>query len=41
MATAERTDAWRRQVERAAERRGVDADRLEALVFLESAGRPR
>ncbi|MEO8091466.1 MAG: transglycosylase SLT domain-containing protein [bacterium] len=40
VATAERTEAWRRQVERAAERRGVDPDRLEALVFLESAGRP-
>jgi soluble lytic murein transglycosylase-like protein len=40
VATAERTDAWRGEVERAAERNGVDADRLEALVFLESAGRP-
>jgi len=40
VATAERTDTWRNQVERAAERHGVDADRLEALVFLESAGRP-
>ena len=29
----------RRQVERAAEQAGVDADTLEALVFLESAGR--
>jgi hypothetical protein len=40
IATAERVDAWRPEIERAAERHGVDADRLEALVFLESAGRP-
>lgn len=40
IASAERTDAWRAEVEAAAERHGVDADRLEALVFLESAGRP-
>ena len=40
IATAERVDAWRPEIERAAERHAVDADRLEALVFLESAGRP-
>ena len=40
VATAERVDAWRDELERAADRRGVDPDRLEALVFLESAGRP-
>jgi hypothetical protein len=40
IATAGRVDAWRDEVERAAERHGVDANRLEALVFLESAGRP-
>ena len=40
VATAQRTDAWRDEVERAAAVRGVDPDRLEALVFLESAGRP-
>jgi len=40
VATAQRTDAWRDEVERAAAARGVDPDRLEALVFLESAGRP-
>jgi len=39
-ATAERTEAWRGEVERAAGRHDVDPDRLEALVFLESAGRP-
>jgi Transglycosylase SLT domain len=40
IASAERTAAWRPSVERAAARHGVDADRLEAMVFLESAGRP-
>ena len=39
IASAERTDAWRPQIESAAESHGVDPDRLEALVFLESAGR--
>jgi len=39
-ATAERTARWRPLVERAADLAGVDADTLEALVFLESAGRP-
>ena len=44
VASAERTARWRPLVERAAEQAGVDADTLEALVFLESAGparRPR
>jgi hypothetical protein len=40
VASAERTARWRPLVERAAEQAGVDADTLEALVFLESAGRP-
>ena len=39
-ASAERTARWRPLVERAAEQAGVDADTLEGLVFLESAGRP-
>src|SRR4051812_43959671 len=38
--SAERTLRFRPQVERAAKAAGVSADRLEALVFLESAGRP-
>jgi hypothetical protein len=38
--SAARTERWRPQVERAAKAAGVDPDRLEALVFLESAGRP-
>jgi hypothetical protein len=38
--TAARTERWRPQVERAAKQAGVDPNRLEALVFLESAGRP-
>jgi hypothetical protein len=38
--SAARTLRWRPQVERAAKAAGVDANRLEALVFLESAGRP-
>lgn len=40
MASADRTGAWRKQVEAAAEPAGVDPDTLEAMVFLESAGRP-
>jgi hypothetical protein len=40
VASAERTARWRPHVERAAEQAGVDPDTLEALVFLESAGRP-
>ncbi len=38
-ATAARVARWRVLVERAADAAGVEADRLEALVFLESAGR--
>lgn len=38
-ATAERVIRWRAQVESAADEAGVDADLVEALVFLESAGR--
>ncbi len=37
---AERTASWRPLVERAAEEHGVDADTLEAMMLLESAGRP-
>lgn len=37
---AERTEALRGEVERAAAEHDVDADTLEAIVFLESAGRP-
>lgn len=42
IATAKRVDAWRDAVEKAASAPGspVDADTLEALVYLESAGRP-
>ena len=40
VATAARTAAWRAAVERAARHADVDPDRLEGLVFLESAGRP-
>jgi hypothetical protein len=39
VASAERTARWRPLVERAAADAGVDADALEGLVFLESAGR--
>ena len=39
LATAERVARWRPQVERAAKQAKVDPDMLEALVFLESAGR--
>jgi hypothetical protein len=38
--TAERVAGFRAPVERAAKAAGVDPDRLQALVFLESAGRP-
>jgi hypothetical protein len=38
--TAERVARFRAPIERAAKAAGVNADRLEALVFLESAGRP-
>jgi hypothetical protein len=40
VATAKRTARWRPLVERAARAYGVDPDTLEAIVFLESAGRP-
>lgn len=40
VATAERVAAWRPLVETAATDGGVDPDTLEAIVFLESAGRP-
>jgi hypothetical protein len=39
-ATAARTVAWRPQVEAAATRFRIDPELLEAMVFLESAGRP-
>jgi soluble lytic murein transglycosylase-like protein len=38
--SARRTDGFRDAIEAAAERHGVDADTLEAVIFLESAGRP-
>src|SRR5262249_40013180 len=38
--SAARTLRFRKPIERVAKRVGVSADRLEALVFLESAGRP-
>ena len=40
VATARRTAHWRPLVERTAARHHLDPDLLEALVFLESAGRP-
>jgi hypothetical protein len=40
VATARRTAAWRPLVERAARATGTSPDVLEAIVFLESAGRP-
>ncbi|MGH2950545.1 MAG: transglycosylase SLT domain-containing protein [Solirubrobacterales bacterium] len=39
-ASARRTAAYRDEIEAAAARHGVDADTLEAIIFLESAGRP-
>ncbi len=39
-ASAERTAAYRPEIEAAAERHGVDPETLEAVIFLESAGRP-
>src|SRR5215217_583691 len=39
VATAQRVARWRPQVEATAKAAGVPADQLEALVFLESAGR--
>jgi hypothetical protein len=38
--SARRTAAWRPLIDRVARRHGVDADTLEAIVLLESAGRP-
>jgi soluble lytic murein transglycosylase-like protein len=40
VATARRTARWRPLVERAARANGIDPNTLEAIVFLESAGRP-
>ena len=40
VASAERTAEFRPQIEAAAVRHGVDPDTLEAVIFLESAGRP-
>jgi len=40
IATARRVERWRPIVEAAARRHGVEPDDLEALVYLESAGRP-
>jgi len=40
LASARRTERWRTQVEDVADEAGVDADVLEAMVFLESAGYP-
>ena len=40
LATAARTARWRGPVERAAHDAGVDPDLVEAIVFLESGGRP-
>jgi Transglycosylase SLT domain len=37
--SAQRTAAWRPLIDRVARRHGVDADTLEAIVLLESAGR--
>lgn len=39
-ASARRVERWRLQIEQAAADAGVDADVLEAMVFLESAGYP-
>ena len=39
-ASADRTARWRPRIERAAAAHGVSPDVLEAMVFLESAGRP-
>lgn len=38
--SAERTAAYRDRIEAAAKRHGIDPDTLEAVIFLESAGRP-
>jgi transglycosylase-like protein with SLT domain len=39
-ASARRTARWRSEIEAAAKRHGIDPDTLEAVIFLESAGRP-
>jgi hypothetical protein len=39
-ASARRTAAWRDEIERAARAHGTDPDLMEAIVLLESAGRP-
>lgn len=41
IASARRTEAWRDEIEAAAAAHGVDPDTLEAVIFLESAGRPQ
>ncbi|MFN8111691.1 MAG: transglycosylase SLT domain-containing protein [Solirubrobacterales bacterium] len=40
VASARRTARWRDEIERAAADHGVDPDTMEAMVLLESAGRP-
>jgi Transglycosylase SLT domain len=40
VATAQRVERWRRQIEEAAEASGVDPDLIAGMVLLESAGRP-
>lgn len=40
VASARRTARWRDEIEMAADAHGVDPDRMEAMVLLESAGRP-
>ena len=40
VASARRTARWRDEIERAAAAHGVDPDTMEAMVLLESAGRP-
>ncbi len=40
VASARRTARWRPLIERAAAAHGIDPDRIEAMVLLESAGRP-
>jgi soluble lytic murein transglycosylase-like protein len=41
VASARRTEQFRDQIDSAAQAHGVDADLLEAIIFLESAGRPQ
>lgn len=40
VASARRTAGWRDEIEAAAEGQGIDPDLMEAMVLLESAGRP-